>query len=496
MTALLAALMACTKMSPEVEPDGPAEEDGGRIITAVFGAASKSTLKVDGLTPKFRDGDLIKVSNITASQVCTIKVSGNVAFFKTTLTGALNAVYPEEAAEMNTAGTSITGVKIPSSQSGRFEKANIAMATIPAGGRHATFENQTAILRFYVDKSIGVSSLSIKTIGTTNIANDGADLKVIDVSPISGDISTLTADNPDPRICYIAILSGINANTLTFTSHTTTQDVVERVCPTNAVLKKSGMYDAFIPYYIDLGDAGKWAYCNLGAFLPEEVGCSFTWGATTGYRPASETTFEGGHSFVIGNDPLYNGTKYTKYTTGTGGDGKTVLESVDDAAQVNWGDSWRLPTGDNSSGDFHTLLASTYWLYVDDDKGCYVFLPSDYGTAGKHKVVTSIDETTKAKAKLFFPATGAGRHDTSSTVRERVDVNDGHYWTSWLNNSNNQEAWYMKITRSQFQSGEQSYGDATGLAVTSYYRYYGRSIRPVYSTLEFEIEKYNDPIDI
>ena len=487
-TAAILTLFSCAKDLPVVETPAPGtDEDPGRVITASFSPATKTQPGTDGLTPMFTDGDLIKVSNGTAApQVCTVRVngkgSGSVAFFRTTLTGPLKAVYPADAAVLS--GNTITGVSVLSNPSGKFRDANIAMAENVT--TEARFHNKATILRFYVDASIGVKSIKITS--TENIATGS---KTITVDAGTSTLDQIT-DDPEKRLCYVPVLKGVNTHHMTFVSETTGQGqgTVTKTMTSDNTLEEGKMYNIFIPYYIDLGTAGKWGYCNVGAFLPEEVGCSFTWGATKGYRPASDKTFEEGHSFVIGNDPLYNGTKYTKYTTGTGGDGKTVLELVDDAACANWGDSWHLPTGDNSSGDFHTLLASTYWLYVDDDKGCYVFLPSDYGTAGKNKVVTSIDEATKAKAKLFFPATGAGRHDSSDTL-ERRDLKDGHYWTSWLSNSDNQKAYYMKFTRSLFSNSDNNNGTDV-LHVTSYDRFLGRSIRPIYDgfSVEGELSDY------
>ena len=54
--------------------EGPA--DGTRIIAVSFANSStKSTL--DGLQPKFAEGDVIKVSNGTKAEDCTVKVDGS-----------------------------------------------------------------------------------------------------------------------------------------------------------------------------------------------------------------------------------------------------------------------------------------------------------------------------------------------------------------------------------------------------------------------------------
>jgi hypothetical protein len=84
-----------------------------------------------------------------------------------------------------------------------------------------------------------------------------------------------------------------------------------------------------------------WATCNIGANSPEEYGDYFAWGETA---PKDDYNWS--------NYKWCNGTlnKLTKYSTrssyGYKGfvDNKTVLDPEDDAAYVNWGSSWRMPT--------------------------------------------------------------------------------------------------------------------------------------------------------
>ena len=75
---------------------------------------------------------------------------------------------------------------------------------------------------------------------------------------------------------------------------------------------------------VDLGlpSGTMWANMNLGATAPEQDGDKFMWGETTPVTSGS-TYF----------DP-----KYTKYK------GTATLKPEDDAAHVNWGEPWRIPT--------------------------------------------------------------------------------------------------------------------------------------------------------
>ncbi len=92
--------------------------------------------------------------------------------------------------------------------------------------------------------------------------------------------------------------------------------------------------------YVDLGlpSGTLWATCNVGAVKPEDYGDYFAWGETTPKDVYSWSTYK-----------WCNGSsnKLTKYCTdsvfGTV-DGLMELEPADDAAHVNWGNLWRMPT--------------------------------------------------------------------------------------------------------------------------------------------------------
>ena len=99
--------------------------------------------------------------------------------------------------------------------------------------------------------------------------------------------------------------------------------------------------------YVDLGLPSRtlWATYNIGASLPEEYGDYFAWGET---KPKDEYIMEN-YKFFSGYDPK-GGKHYaqlTKYVWDKdfgNVDGKYVLENADDAAYVNWGSNWRMPT--------------------------------------------------------------------------------------------------------------------------------------------------------
>ena len=90
----------------------------------------------------------------------------------------------------------------------------------------------------------------------------------------------------------------------------------------------------------------KWAKCNIGANSEEEAGLYFQWGDTQGYTAEQVGEGEGLKKFS-GTDYKFSidgsATKFSKYNAS---DSKKVLDPEDDAAHINMGGNWRMPTVD------------------------------------------------------------------------------------------------------------------------------------------------------
>lgn len=92
--------------------------------------------------------------------------------------------------------------------------------------------------------------------------------------------------------------------------------------------------------YVDLGlpSGLKWATCNVGADEPWEYGDYFAWGETSPKRTYDWSTYK----WCNGSDRTL--TKYCTRSDYGIVDNKTQLDLTDDAAYVNWGSGWRMPT--------------------------------------------------------------------------------------------------------------------------------------------------------
>ena len=96
--------------------------------------------------------------------------------------------------------------------------------------------------------------------------------------------------------------------------------------------------------WVDLGlpSGTLWATTNVGASKPEEYGDYFAWGET---KPKSVYDWDT-YKWCKGDD-YHQLTKYCNLSNyGDNGfvDNKTELDPGDDAAYVNWGSKWRMPS--------------------------------------------------------------------------------------------------------------------------------------------------------
>lgn len=179
--------------------------------------------------------------------------------------------------------------------------------------------------------------------------------------------------------------------------------------------------------YVDLGLSVKWATCNVGASSPEEHGLYFAWGETTGYTAEQ---VPGVRAFTP-----------EEYDAGSAASISADLTLAQDAAHVNLGGNWRMPT----KAECQELIDNTTQTWTNDYNGT--------GVAGR--VFTSRVNGNS----VFFP--GAGNcHDWRVFYVGSV----GDYWSaSWDSSS---YAWELN-----FGSGGQELGNVS--------RYYGYSVRGV-----------------
>ena len=201
--------------------------------------------------------------------------------------------------------------------------------------------------------------------------------------------------------------------------------------------------------WVDLGlpSGTLWATCNVGANSPEEYGDYFAWGEISTKESYDYRTYK-----------WYDRSNYewlTKYSTNTDNgcpcnyhrahandgfiDGKTELEPEDDAATVNWGPQWRMPT---QAQQYELLWKCTWnWAQMNGVNGYLVIGPN-----GK---------------TIFLPAAGRSYGKKGEKVGS-----EGCYWSC------EQFTGYSRYAYEIFFNKYHAQGDHT-------FRSDGFSVRPV-----------------
>ena len=110
--------------------------------------------------------------------------------------------------------------------------------------------------------------------------------------------------------------------------------------------------------YVDLGlpNGTLWATHNVGAHNPEELGDFFAWGETA---PKANYVWEG-TAWLYVEDGKKRISKYNTKSDYGPVDNKIELDPEDDAAYVNMGSEWRMP----SKADIDELLANCTWEWT------------------------------------------------------------------------------------------------------------------------------------
>ena len=188
--------------------------------------------------------------------------------------------------------------------------------------------------------------------------------------------------------------------------------------------------------YVDLGlpSGTLWATCNIGASSPEEYGDYFAWGETA---PKEIYTWQ---TYMWCNGSNNTITKYCTDSSYGIVDGKTELLPEDDAAYVNWGSSWRIPSQEQCIELSNNCTWT--WTTLNGVKG---------------HLITGPNGNT-----MFLPAAGGLYQDKIGDLGSY-----GQYWSRTLNSSRNDAANILFL---------HSYG-LSGIDAND--RYFGFSVRAV-----------------
>ena len=133
--------------------------------------------------------------------------------------------------------------------------------------------------------------------------------------------------------------------------------------------------------YVDLGlpSGTMWATCNVGADKPEDEGLLFQFGRVDGYKYGDSNKFINKNN----NSTATSGKTYKR---------NDILELDDDAAYVNMGSKWRMPTKcqfkellDNTTYEVKTINGVKGVLFISNINSQHLFIPfAGYWRYGKY----------------------------------------------------------------------------------------------------------------
>ena len=203
--------------------------------------------------------------------------------------------------------------------------------------------------------------------------------------------------------------------------------------------------------YVDLGLSVKWAKCNVGADSVHHSGGYYAWGEVEPKEVYDWTTYKWKTSEVsswkgINKYTVADGQTEGVWYDGEGnfiGDNKTVLDPEDDAAAVNMGGSWRMPT----SAEQDELRTECTWTWTDDYngtgvEGCivtskindnHIFLPA----AGFYEAIVELPREVQGEVLTAIVEYGLYGETTESLkpiakammllIKPQIDANQKRY---------------------------------------------------------------------
>ena len=148
----------------------------------------------------------------------------------------------------------------------------------------------------------------------------------------------------------------------------------------NELTQGDGQQDGY--YYVDLGLSVKWATCNVGSTLASDDGLLFQFGRVDGYiynDNNNQFRTNAQNKQDTGNEYIPKTASGKTYNVGE------TLQPADDAANVNMGGAWKMPTKDqleelygNTTYDVVTVNGVQGMLFTSTKpgyEGKHIFIP-------------------------------------------------------------------------------------------------------------------------
>ena len=448
--SLLLPISACQREVPVSDPEEQVTPDSGNtngsvVISVSFEPETKATVADNGVM-SFSSLDAIKIFDGTAVFTgVTTSTSSSGQFTMEegfAVDGSGYAGFPARlVSDITSSGVTFVLPSTYSYAQVGGSDINAAKVTCPMigtynGGGNLALRHAGALVRFYIsDIKAGTLSFTfptnvtgVATIATptgtgdgilaSNLIDAGKTITITGVPDVEeGDFICVTLPVPTGTVPQNIQLENIGSKNLRFGELPGVETGLARA---DGHRFRGVTLNGLEAVDLGLEVNGKrilWANKNVGADSETEYGSRFAWGETEPKATYGWSTYKYGDSRST----------FTKYTES---DNLTTLELSDDAARVNWGGHWRMPT----SAEMGALQAlSREW--VSNYKGS--------GLSGY--LFTALNGNT-----VFFPG--------------------GSYWTSSIYGN---ESFNIEYARALYLTQSGVYFDYRERRATGYY------VRPV-----------------
>ena len=336
----------CSESWLSISPSSGTGSDSPVTVTARCdeylssgGRWAQATIEVDGLSKtieflqksyigvivRTKEYDIPPEGNTSSGIKIDVELA-NVRYYNVTASDDwIHLGYRKEGMKITELGFSVEKNQTYESREGTItlvpEKGDTQVIHVRQAANEGFVLNGMRIIE--VDKNGGTVELDFKTNVEFDTEINADWIHLTQTRGLSDHSITLTIDKNETsanRSCEVTLhkKGGTASTTYTF----------RQACP------------VAVPEAVDLGLSVKWASFNLGATKPEELGYSYAWGETVPKDDYSRETYKWydcseGWPFII----KYNSDKEVGNV-----DKKTILALEDDAANVNLGGNWRMPT--------------------------------------------------------------------------------------------------------------------------------------------------------
>jgi len=299
---------------------------------------------------------------------------------------------------------------------------------------------------YYINSNFIVSAITLSESAASLTLGATCQLTAT-ITPTDAVKPGLTWTSSDESVATVdetGLVTAKGAGTATITCAATDGGGVNATCEVTVIkIDRSGTIDGRDYVDLDLASGTLWATCNVGASSPEEYGDYFAWGETEGYNSGKTNFSWSTYKYCQGSNKTF--TKYcfnSSYGYNGYTDKLTELDPLDDAAYVNWGSDWCMP----SLEQYIEIFKQEYTTNeMTTQNGVYGWKITSKGNGNS----------------IFLPAAGC-RDESSLQKAESI----GCYWILSFSTMNPDKVWRLIISSSTLGIGEMN-------------RYLGASVRPV-----------------